>query len=53
MLPDRERLERDGCLLISATVSAPAIAALANAIGGMRAGARLPVSLPAGLRWAE
>jgi hypothetical protein len=41
MAPDRERLDRDGCLLIAGAVAGPVLTDLAAGLGTVRAGARL------------
>ena len=47
MLAERERLEQDGCLLISAAVSVDALTQLADRLGSVKAGARVSIHDPA------
>lgn len=47
MAADRERLERDGCLLVSAAVVGPALTRLADRFGAVKAGARVSTRDPA------
>ncbi len=42
-----ERLERDGCLLVSAAVAGPALTRLADRLGAVKAGARVSTHDPA------
>lgn len=44
MTADRERLDRDGCLLVSAAVASPALTRLADHFGAVKAGARISTS---------
>lgn len=41
MAADRERLEQDSCLLVSAAVATPALTRLADQLGAVKAGARV------------
>ncbi len=47
MAADRDRLERDGCLLVSAAVAGPALTRLADRFGAVKAGARVSTRDPA------
>lgn len=44
MTADRERLERDGCLLVNAAAASPALTRLAGHFGAVKAGARISIS---------
>ena len=47
MTADRERLERDGCLLLSSVVAGPALSRVADRLGAVKAGARVSTCDPA------
>ncbi|WP_051033510.1 phytanoyl-CoA dioxygenase family protein [Sandarakinorhabdus sp. AAP62] len=47
MAADRERLERDGCLLVSGAAAGPALTRLADRLGSVKAGARVSTRDPA------
>lgn len=47
MAADRERLERDGCLLVSNTVAPAVLTRLAGRLGAVKAGARVSTRDPA------
>ena len=47
MAAERERLERDGCLLVNAAVASTALTRLADCLGSVKAGARLSTRDPA------
>jgi len=47
MAADKERLERDGCLLLRSAVAGPALTLLADRLGSVKAGARVSTRDPA------